>query len=55
MLYKSKILGFCGSFKSGSIQLKVSAGIYMQDQGLVAADPKELRLAKSMKGVNLEL
>ena len=55
MLYKSKILGFCGSSKSGSIQLNVSAGVYMQDQGLITADPQELRLANNMEGVNLEL
>ena len=27
----------------------------MQDQGLVATDPKEFYRAKNMKGVNLEL
>ena len=55
MLYKSKILGFCGSLKSGSIQLNITTGVYMQDQGLIATDPKELHLAKGMEGVNLEL
>ena len=55
MLYMFKILGFCGGFKSGSIQLNISPGVYMQDQGLIAADPQELCLAKNMEGVNLEL
>ena len=48
-LYKSKILGFCGSLKSGSIDFNITTGVYMKDQDLVAADPKELRLAKSME------
>ena len=54
-MYKYKILGFCGSLKSGSIQLNITTGVYMKDQDLAAADPKELCLAKSMEGVNLEL
>ena len=55
MLYKSTILGFCCSLKMESIHLNITAGVYMQDKGLIIADPNELFDAKSMEGVDLEL
>ena len=53
-LYKSKILGFCSSLKSSSIQLNVATGAYMQDKSLFAAYPKELRRTKSIEVVKPE-
>ena len=53
-LHKSKILGFCSSLKSSSIQLNVATGAYMQDKSLFAAYPKELRRTKSIEVVKPE-
>ena len=49
MLDKSKVLGFCSILKYGSIQLNVFAGVYMRDQSLVAAYPKEFHREKSRR------
>ena len=54
-LYMSKIISFRGSLKIRSIQLDISTCVYMQNQSLIAADPQELRLAESTKGVYLDL